>query len=436
MYKCPKDLGLIFFPAFDWMLSPTHPERKERLLYTRDQLTEEGIFDLANIQEYKPRLATLADIQRVHIGPNLDKLLTPAHLVSAGGCLVAADSVLRQEVQRAFALVRPPGHHAMRIVQGIRGFCTINIEAIMIEYLRQTYGIKKVAIVDTDVHHGDGTQDIYYHDPNTLFISFHQDGRTLYPGSGFNNELGSPAAYASTINLPLLPETGDAGIHLLFDELIQPILQDFAPELIINSAGQDNHFTDPLASMHFTAQGYAKLASKLQADIAVLEGGYSVTQALPYINTGIILAMANLDFSCVQEPSQPDYLRSQPVACTKHLEQLIKHTKNIWQNRKQKQQELLAQAQGVFRRDKHIFYDHSNLQEQQEETAFYCDNCSGYLEIISKTRAHSTIVYIINRDTCPKCQQQVHDKLTKAKKQQAYDFYFLQNRQLDQLSTW
>ena len=212
MYKCPKDLGLIFFPAFDWMLSPTHPERKERLLYTRDQLTEEGIFDLANIQEYKPRLATLADIQRVHIGPNLDKLLTPAHLVSAGGCLVAADSVLRQEVQRAFALVRPPGHHAMRVVQGIRGFCTINIEAIMIEYLRQTYGIKKVAIVDTDVHHGDGSQEVFYNDPDTLYISFHQDGRTLYPGTGFMDEFGGPQAIGANVNIPLPPGTGDEGL--------------------------------------------------------------------------------------------------------------------------------------------------------------------------------------------------------------------------------
>ena len=151
-------LGLIFFPAFDWMISPTHPERQERLLYTRDQLLEEGLFDLPQIREYRPRLAEINDLQRAHIGvPSIARLITPAHLTSAGGCLAAADAVMSGEVKRAFALVRPPGHHAMRVVHGIRGFCTVNIEAVMVEYLRSVYGIRKIAVVDTDVHHGDGS---------------------------------------------------------------------------------------------------------------------------------------------------------------------------------------------------------------------------------------------------------------------------------------
>ena len=211
----PK-LGLIFFPAFDWMISPTHPERQERLLYTRDQLLEEGLFDLPQIREYRPRLAEINDLQRAHIGvPSIARLITPAHRTSAGGCLAAADAVMSGEVKRAFALVRPPGHHAMRVVHGIRGFCTVNIEAVMVEYLRSVYGIKKIAVVDTDVHHGDGSQDIFYHDPDTLYISFHQDGRTLYPGTGFPDEVGSPAAWGTNINLPLLPGTGDEGLHRL-----------------------------------------------------------------------------------------------------------------------------------------------------------------------------------------------------------------------------
>lgn len=167
-------LGLVFFPAFDWMISPGHPERQERLLYTRDQLEEEGLFDCEEIKEYRPRLAEIEDLQRAHVGvPAIARLITPAHLTSAGGCLVAADAVMQREVQRAFALVRPPGHHAMRVVHGIRGFCTINIEAIMVEYLRSRYNIRKIAVVDTDVHHGDGSQDVFYHDPDTLYISFH-----------------------------------------------------------------------------------------------------------------------------------------------------------------------------------------------------------------------------------------------------------------------
>ena len=207
-----KPLGLVFFPAFDWAISPTHPEREERLLFTRDQVLEEGLLDLAQIREYKPRLASMTDLERVHIGvPDLASLITDAHRVSAGGAITAAESVLRGETARAFALVRPPGHHAMRVVHGTRGFCAVNIEAVMIESLRKKYGLRRVAIVDTDVHHGDGTQDIYYHDPDTLFISFHQDGRTLYPGSGFPNEAGSPAALMSTVNIPLPPGTTDRG---------------------------------------------------------------------------------------------------------------------------------------------------------------------------------------------------------------------------------
>ncbi len=328
------NLGLVFFPAFDWMISPTHPERQERLLYTRDQLLEEGIFDLPQIREYRPRMASIKDLERVHIGiPSIAKLITPAHLVSAGGCLTVADAVMRGEVKCAFALVRPPGHHAMRVVYGIRGFCAINIEAVMVEYLRSKYGVKKNAIVDTDVHHGDGLQDIFYHDPDVLYISFHQDGRTLYTGTGFPNEAGSPAALGMNLNLPLLPGTGDEGIHRLFDGLIRPVLDEFNPEIIINSAGQDNHFSDPLASMNVTAQGYASLAAKLKADIAVLEGGYSVEAALPYVNTGIVLAMAGMDYSQVIEPDQAA-LHLQSAECNKRVDQLIDQVGQLWADRR------------------------------------------------------------------------------------------------------
>ncbi len=254
-----KPLGLVFFPAFDWAISPTHPEREERLLFTRDQVLEEGLLDLPQIREYKPQLASMTDLERVHIGvPDLSSLITDAHRVSAGGAITAAEAVLRGETARSFALVRPPGHHAMRVVHGTRGFCTVNIEAVMVESLRRRYGLRRVAIVDTDVHHGDGTQDIYYHDPDTLFISFHQDGRTLYPGSGFPNEAGSPAALMSTVNIPLPPGTTDQGLHRVLDELVLPMLADFQPDLIVNSAGQDNHYSDPLANMAVTAQGYAR----------------------------------------------------------------------------------------------------------------------------------------------------------------------------------
>ncbi|MCD7975410.1 MAG: histone deacetylase [Phascolarctobacterium sp.] len=424
-------LGLVFFPAFDWMISPGHPERQERLLYTRDQLLEEGLFDCEEIKECRPRIAQINDLQRAHIGvPAVDKLITPAHLVSAGGCLTAADAVMKKEVKRAFALVRPPGHHAMRVVHGIRGFCIVNIEAIMVEYLRSKYQVRKIAVVDTDVHHGDGSQDIFYHDPDTLYISFHQDGRTLYPGTGFPDEAGSPAAWGTNINLPLLPRTGDAGLHQLYDGLISHILEDFRPELIINSAGQDNHFSDPLASMSITAQGYARLADKLKADIAVLEGGYSIENALPYVNTGIILAMAGMDYSKVVEPDLSG-LYGQDPRCSKRVEELIGQVGEIYFNRTKVSRQLLEKYGGIWQRRKSIYYDEEGIREQQVETVRYC-SCGGYFTIQTEAAGtrfgnQNAFIACVPRNACAACRQKAHDEALAEKKRGRWQYVLVQN---------
>lgn len=432
-------LGLVFFPAFDWAISPTHPERQERLLYTRDQIVEEGLLDLPQIREYKPQLATVADAERVHIGvPNIASLITEAHLVSAGGAIAAAEAVMKKEVQRSFALVRPPGHHAMRVVHGTRGFCTINIEAIMVEYLRQQYGIRKVAIVDTDVHHGDGTQDIFYHDPDTLFISFHQDGRTLYPGTGFVEEMGSPNALATTINLPLPPGTGDEGLHAVLDHLILPILDDFQPELIINSAGQDNHYSDPLANMSVTAQGYAKLADKLRAHIAVLEGGYSIEDALPYVNTGIILAMAGLDYSRVQEPDRAQQMPRQSRQVMASIEQLVAQWQNIWASREELRRQAINKAGDRWQRKRHIYYDDSGISERQVETVRQCPSCHGYLMMSTEAEGQrfgfqSAFAVVIPRQSCSACRRMAKDSILAAKRTGEYQHYILQDKENDTL---
>lgn len=360
-------LGLVFFPAFDWKISATHPERQERLLYTRDQIVEEGLLDVPNIREYNPVVADWDVIERVHVGaPDLQSWVTDAHRVSAGGAIAAADAVLRGEVDRAFALVRPPGHHAMAMVHGIRGFCTINIEAVMIQHIRQINGVKRVAIVDTDVHHGDGSQDVFYHDPDTLYISFHQDGRTLYPGTGFMDEFGGPQAIGANIDIPLPPGTGDEGLLKVMRELVLPILHEFKPDIVINSAGQDNHFSDPLANMNVTAKGYAELVDLLQADIAVLEGGYSVQEALPYVNTGIILSMAGLDYSRVIEPNYVEQHQSTDV--TRYIDDLILKWKDQWARREEIARDELIGHKNRWVRDYSVYYDESGVQEERRET--------------------------------------------------------------------
>lgn len=433
-----QKLGLVFFPAFDWAISPNHPEREERLLYTRDQIVEEGLLDMPSIREYKPKLATYRDIERVHIGvPDIASLITNAHLVSAGGALAAADAVMRKEVKRAFALVRPPGHHAMRVVHGTRGFCTINIEAIMVEYLRKTYGLQRVAIVDTDVHHGDGTQDVFYHDPDTLFISFHQDGRTLYPGTGFADEQGSPMALGTTMNIPLPPGTTDEGLHQVLDHLIMPVLGDFQPDIIINSAGQDNHYSDPLANMAITAQGYARLADKLKADVAVLEGGYSIEDALPYVNVGIILAMAGLDYSKVIEPDIRK-CPTQPADVTRYINHLITEQQGMWASHEIRRREAVAKAGDFWQRTRNIYYDECGINEQQRETVRLCAKCSGYLTIETKGEgarrgANAAFIAVISRQACSHCRQMAIDAVYKAKKQGGFQHYFIQNKYEDTL---
>ena len=404
MIKSLKNLGVIFFPAYDWAISPTHPEREERLLYTQDQLLEEGLFDQPNITEFKPEVATYSDIDRVHYCfPKAEAVSTESHLVAAGGAIKAARLVMEKEVDKAFAMVRPPGHHAMKVVHGNRGFCNINNEAIMVEFIREHYGRKRIAIVDTDCHHGDGTQDIYWHDPEVLFISMHQDGRTLFPGTGFSDELGGPAARGRTINLPLPPNTSDEGILYVYDNLIQPILADFKPDIIINSAGQDSHYSDPITNMNVSTQGYARLNEKLNPDIAVLEGGYSIQSVLPYVNLAVLLAMAGLDYSHVVEPDYNREKLCQSQQITDYLEKLCTSTLKSYF----KPAQLKVKLNQYDTRIKNIYYDTDGISDQQVEQIMVCSNCSGVRHLTSKTdRGTSSMGIEIPLDACPRCRDE------------------------------
>ncbi|MGV8073984.1 MAG: histone deacetylase [Syntrophobacteraceae bacterium] len=427
MLRAKNKTGLVFFPAFDWAISATHPERGERLLYTQDQVFEEGILDIEGIDEFKPDLATIEDIRRVHFCvPDESEVATESHLISAGGAKTIGSKVMQKRVDRGFALVRPPGHHAMRVVHGTRGFCNINIEAIMIEHLREVFGINRVAIVDTDCHHGDGTQDIYWHDPETLFISMHQDGRTLYPGTGSYTETGGPTALGATINIPLPPRTSEEGFLFVLDNLILPILDEFKPELIVNSAGQDNHYTDPITNMNFSAHGYAELTHRLNPHIAVLEGGYSIEDALPYINLGIILAMAGLDYSRVKEPDYDSDKIRQSKDVFRYVEKFVQDT---LEKRKQfpALRDKFTAAQGLARRKRSIFYD-TDLTEYQQETIRVCPECSGALNIDSTTDTGYHIYAVhIPRKACKKCRELGYEWFDSAK-QSVFKRIFLQDR--------
>ncbi len=433
-----KNTGLIFFPAFDWAISETHPEREERLLYTQDQVKEEGLLDLDNIHEFKAEMATEKDVSRVHISiPDVKANITESHLISAGGCIKAADVVLSGKVDNAFALVRPPGDHAMKIVHGNRGFCNVNIEAIMIEHIRKNYPrIKKIAVVDTDCHHGDGTQDIYFNDPNVLFISLHQDGRTLYPGSGFMTEYGGVNAIGYTLNVPLPPQTTDTGFMMAMEKVVMPVLEDFQPDLIINSAGQDNHYSDPITNMSFSANGYARLNDMLNPDIAVLEGGYSIESALPYVNTGIILAMAGLDYSNIHEPDyNPANLR-QDEKTGAYIENVCEQVMTLWNSRKDLQKKVYEKfTDEYYSVNRRVHYDTDGISSQLNEKIRICKNCGGlWLVDTDSTRGYSAYAIMLQKDSCHECRK-AGEKEWKTFDKGDRDFVYFQDVDKDEFQT-
>lgn len=319
--------GIVFHT--DYLLheqTPRHPERRERIAYTLDILDEEEIWEEPGIKRIEPRMATEDEVLAAHSraylryltginrkGADLDinTYCPPGFLdgafLSAGGAVCAAEAVLSGEVRNAFALVRPPGHHAGKSFGG--GFCYLNNAAIMVRAV-QNAGYKKVMIIDWDAHHGNGTEDIFYEDPGVLYISVHQSH--LFPGTGRVEDLGDGDGRGFNINMPVPPGSSDSVYRYLTEEVIIPAAEEFRPDFIAISAGQDNHFTDPITSLALTARGYADMMSaavSLSDGLckgrlaAVLEGGYGVEGALPYVNLGIIAALAGFDLSGIREPA-------------------------------------------------------------------------------------------------------------------------------------
>ncbi|MDP4158481.1 MAG: histone deacetylase [Bacillota bacterium] len=434
--------GILFFPAFDWSLGDSHPEREERLLYTQEQLFEEGIFDLPQIKQFAPRVASLREALRTQaLFPTPQKHMDnlDAHLIAAGSAILLGEARVRREITNGFVLARPPGHHSGATVWGNRGFCTLNNEAILVNHLRAQLGIKKIAVVDTDVHHGDGTQDIFYHDPNVLFISLHQDGRTLYPGSGFVNEKGGPNAWDQTLNIPLPPGTGDEGYHYVLENWVLPRLQDFAPDLIINSAGQDNHFTDPLASMNLTANGYGHITELLRPDLAVLEGGYSIEGALPYVNLAILLALAGEDYNHVREPQKLVRPTLSLSVVKPYIQELQKQHQKINPDFTiQTNKSIFPKGNWVYIPHS-IYYDTEGFQENRQDYIRQCTHCAGtvYIESRRPPSPRKSVLVRIPFHACSECEQAGYDLWEQLQKpSEDTTTGILQNQLRDNLYVW
>ncbi|KAK9812966.1 hypothetical protein WJX72_006576 [[Myrmecia] bisecta] len=242
---------------------------------------------------------------------------------AAGAALALVDAVVAasnaapskdsSSTPAAFGICRPPGHHA--VPRGPMGFCLFSTIAIAARYAQQQHGLQKVLIFDFDVHHGNGTNDIFVADPTVLFISSHQHGS--YPGTGKLSEAGVGDGAGATINIPLPGDSGDAAIEAVFQEIVEPAAHRFQPDIVLVSAGYDAHWRDPLAGLQFRTSTYHRLAAHVKrlADtlcggrcVFLLEGGYDL-KALGEAVTDSFLGLLG-------EPSQdkfnPDLLRDEP----------------------------------------------------------------------------------------------------------------------------
>jgi acetoin utilization deacetylase AcuC-like enzyme len=282
--------------SLDHQTPPGHPERPDRIRAIEQVLGESRFDELVREQAPEGTLDSVTLCHNEHyinelrqIAPqsgliylDADTSMSPgtweAAMRGVGGAVAATDAVMSGTHDNAFVAMRPPGHHAE--ISRPMGFCLFDHAAIAARHAQRKYGIVRAAVVDFDVHHGNGTQDIFWSDRTVMYCSTHQ--MPLFPGTGARGERGE---HDTIVNAPLASEDGSAKFRAAFENLILPQLQKFSPELIIVSAGFDAHYRDPLASLNLRADDFGWVTRKLMdvADasaegriVSVLEGGYDL----------------------------------------------------------------------------------------------------------------------------------------------------------------
>ena len=297
-----------------------HPESPDRLLAIEGSLKKSGVYDqLIRIDPpSNPRLDVERWIGRVHQSGHMQRIRecipsagqvyldpdTPISPLSyqvgqlaVEGMLIAADKVMAGGVAHAFCALRPPGHHAES--NRAMGFCLFNNVAVCARYLQERYGLKNIAIIDWDVHHGNGTQQVFYEDSSVLYFSIHQF--PLYPGTGTERKTGAGPGRGYTINCPQPPGKGDDEYVGIFEKILVPALKSFVPDFILISAGFDAHREDPLAGMQVSESGFGELTRivKASADalcqgriVSCLEGGYNLGALARSVEQHLLTLMA------------------------------------------------------------------------------------------------------------------------------------------------
>ncbi len=321
--------ALVYDPIFlEHITPPNHPERPERLRRAMEVLEALGWLEREGLVLLSPRAATENELAAVHERPYIRKVEAAARraakkeddgghdsyffatdtyvsaksyeaaILAAGAPLTAIDAIMDGEVENAYCLVRPPGHHA--VAESAMGFCLFNNVAVAARYAIDRYGFERVMIIDFDVHHGNGTQEMFYSDPRVLYLSTHQ--APFYPGTGLSDECGEGAGLGTTVNIPLPAGTGFETFDPLFRQVVAPLADRFDPQLILVSAGFDSHWDDPLGGMNLSTAGFSRLVGILIEEakflcqgriVFVQEGGYSIEAMAACVATCINLLLGD-----------------------------------------------------------------------------------------------------------------------------------------------
>jgi len=311
-------VGYVYDPIYLEHDTGQHVEIAERLEAIISHLEQTGLKQ--QLELIKPRAASTEELSLVHHKQHvlhiqdvaqegggwldLDTVMSPnsyeAATYAAGGVIRATEAVMDGEVGSAFALVRPPGHHATP--QRAMGFCLFNNVAIATKYALAKYELERTLIIDFDVHHGNGTQDAFYDSPQVLYISTHQYPH--YPGTGSIEETGSRVARGTTVNIPLPAGCGNAEYLEVFEQIIVPVARRFKPQLVLVSAGYDLHWADGIARMQVSVAGFARMVSIIKglADelcsghlVFTLEGGYNLSALADSVKATFDVLLGNTE---------------------------------------------------------------------------------------------------------------------------------------------
>jgi len=313
-------VGCVYDPIYLKHDTGQHPENASRLEAIISHLEETQL--IRQLTFIKPRVVSIEELSLVHSEQHIshvqkvaqegggwldaDTVVSPdsydAALYATGGLIKVSEAVMDGKLTSAFALVRPPGHHAT--ANQAMGFCLFNNIAIAAKYTLAKYKLERIAIIDFDVHHGNGTQESFYDNPHVLYISTHQF--PFYPGTGSVDETGKDEAIGTTVNIPLPAGCSDAEYLSVFEQVIVPVVRCFSPQFILVSAGYDTHWADGLAMMQVSVTGFAQMV-KIIKDLAdelcggrlvfTLEGGYNLTALAASVKAtfDVLLGNATID---------------------------------------------------------------------------------------------------------------------------------------------